>query len=968
MPTERTREELENSMGVAADRSSGAFRFFRGEGVPDNIAGQNAIEFESILRTPKSQRTPEQVRKLAGFVLDLKRKGTFEEAKQYVAPIVSLAPSSSGSMPVTPASPAAPARSQPLIPADTGFKQIDTSVEPAKAESTGTLEPAVPVLGHGSRISMPGTTLSSFPGAIATFEDPAARLPAWKEEAYKTLKEGYAGDLNKLREEIKAGRKPVPLEGPAGVRQQELYGTVQNIENAGTPEELDENLGFLVSQGNTLAKRLIPKVAKKMWSTSYEMPEYPAEKDTSVFGQGPLPIGTPQADSTTAMFFPNLTARRLSGQGKFSQGVGVLWDVLDMAPRAAIAALQGASTRDDLTFQQRFGRPDAYSTDAERFFDFTAGSALSGSPVKTLASSVPVLPRLAKGGAALLGRSKMVDRASKASPFIGDLASRILPTESAGRAATLFGDASKVRFADEGVSLFPGATRPTTGASMLPPTYGVGSDLTTGAIKAIPDALAYGAVPTAFLASESNIVNPNAASEAVTSAALGTLFPMALGGATSAIKGRAARLLNKAPEQNLTRYGEELMGPAATFKRMDEALQYFPPMGTEGDVELFQKVIRPALNEARKGATKQYDDALLGLAERSQGGPRVLGPRRELSEIYDNMFQSSPGTVNPVARGKGADNEYSRLMRRLQETESSVPNLVALRNDVMNYITERGGHIKVPKPGSEMDGARQFLDNLQREMSGTLDRVAQDAAENMSFMAQVTALESGHRGNAAAMFDVVGETEAGRAAFKKLADVSLWKKLLGADKAIPDIGREEALFQAIANARLTPLTRGKEFAQHIAQLNEMVDVLNATGVSKRGTLRDVLKDKDIAPDLRKRLEKALKGSTEWEFTDLDYITSSVARGVRDNVRRNVANRTNSEEFSRIYDDASTRAIAGNVERGLIAAAIASGSSITKAAPRAIVGGAAGPSSQFSPGLFEAGDEMTNEMSLFGGNN
>lgn len=914
---------------------------------------QDAKDFEDIVRVPKAQRTDAQLERQGDLMLRARSRGKDEELNSRMA---SRVPVTATGPVVTPA--------QNIIPKDSlsiAAPQSSTAVVPS---SSSVPEEEVSILGHGSRIPVPGSPsqrIESFPGAQESYASPEAGAKRWKEEAYSTLRANYGGDIDKLRSQIASGGQPAFLENEPGRRQRDLYTTVRDIEYAQSPEELGQALSQLSEQGNQIAGRLSTKVAQKLWYQD--------------------PSAEPREPEITEALFPNFSARRKTKQGATSQFMGGLWDVVGAVGRAPAAGIEHLAARDDLSYMQRLGTPDPYLTSPRRLAEFTMGSAISGPAVRGLAGvvggAVSPLTRAAVEG---IGRSKGMESLYSKSKVLGDVLGQALPTENLARATT-YGKAGReaMRFADEGVSLFPSVGRQLAPGAEMSTALSLPAQLAQSALSTVPSSLAYGAVPTAFLATE----NPDLAREGeVTSSVVGGLaVPAALGAGARLAGAGLNALAGRVDNKNLTRLGQELTaGPSATQARLENAYRIMPPSQSIEDVALFDRVIRPAVQEARRSVVGESREKAAEVGSRTRkpisiAGTEIvtsvapIGGARRFAEMADEMFALNPGQLNPVARGKGADREYTKLMNQLQEIPSGdAPGLIKFRNDIIEYLTSKGAHKKAPAAYSELDGAKQFLDNLQGQLSPVLREVSEGIAREMKEVVNASgvaaALEGGtFRSAVEKATERVAATEATRLqAIKDLSDQRTWQRLLNVDRALPDPGKEELLFRTIAQARLTPLTRSREFVESVANLNELVDLLNKALPGKKAFLQKARETADAS--LQKRIDKALK-TNEWQFEDLDYITSSIGRGLRDNMRKNVASRTPEarKTFNEAFNDSRVRALAGSAERGLWAAGFSLLDAASRAVPKAIGRGLA---TSGGPSFFRT-DESGLEMPVFGDN-
>ena len=211
-------------------------------------------------------------------------------------------------------------------------------------------------------------------------------------------------------------------------------------------------------------------------------------------------------------------------------------------------------------------------------------------------------------------------------------------------------------------------------------------------------------------------------------------------------------------------------------------------------------------------------------------------------------------------------------------------------------------------PGKEAD-AQKILDNLQSslEASGIKFPAGMETSDQLNLMeslkdpAQVDAM---HAGVASQAWDKATEAKQKIMSSQNLEKATAdFKKIYDLRDALPEQGKEEAVFRQAARARLDPFTRESELKTKVIKPlidlvgkpavkdkagkiiePEQIGLLNdpATGVDKRTFLTQVLKDKGSKLDetLVKRLKASIARSDKWELKDVDYLTPAVTRELR----------------------------------------------------------------------------------------
>jgi hypothetical protein len=455
----------------------------------------------------------------------------------------------------------------------------------------------------------------------------------WKTEARRTLQALYGGSYSKLAENVRnPNLKPVFPEynSPS----QHMYRMASALETTSTPAELEAAIAQMESEGNKILPTVMSQVNKKLWRRDYNQePVKPIttvapvtdRKDASapqgsaiklLGGEAQVAINADQDISewrkqdaganTMTTLFPNLSLRNKDPEaGWFAKSMGTIQDVGTIPTRAITAAMtQGFSPlAGDMTFAEEMGRPDAYSNPGERVFDFTASSLVPGA-------------LLNKGAKVIGSMPAVVNKLPKTSLFL--------------------------RNAEE---LTPAIYEPF--ASPAPAKIASAGQLAKDAIaRGAYEGGLYSIFPSSFLATEPERAAPGAKTESAAGMVAGIILGGALGGARSLLYNKTMPSLGLR-QQPLTPFGEEISSRYGSFDRLRDAGMGLAPTDSREGVQLFQNVIRPAVQDitsnigARRDAASSVFSGIQPDIELSMKPDTWLGSvSPEITSATDNLLNS----------------------------------------------------------------------------------------------------------------------------------------------------------------------------------------------------------------------------------------------------------------------------------------------------------------------------------------
>lgn len=486
----------------------------------------------------------------------------------------------------------------------------------------------------------------------------------WKTEARITLQALYGGSYSKLAENVRNPElKPVfPEYNSPG---QHMYRMASALETTSTPAELEAAIAQMESEGNKILPTVMSQVNKKLWRRDYNQePVKPVttvapvtdRKDASapqgstiklLGGEAQVAINADQDISewrkqdaganTMTTLFPNMSLRIKDPEaGWFAKSMGAIQDIGTIPTRAITAATtQGFSPlAGDMTFAEEMGRPDAYSNPGERVFDFTASSIVPGALLNKGAKVVGAVPAV-------------VSKFPKTSLFL--------------------------RNAEE---LTPAIYEPFT--SPAPAKIASAGQLAKDAIaRGAYEGGLYSIFPSSFLATEPERAAPGAKTESAAGMVAGIILGGALGGARSLLYNKTMPSLGLR-QQPLTPFGEEISSRYGSFDRLRDAGMGLAPTDSREGTQLFQSVIRPAVQDitsnigARRDAASSVFSGINPDIELSMKNNTWLGSvSPQITEATNNLL-NSPGLGLRTAAAKG---ETPSILLE-NSAKGSIPNTV----------------------------------------------------------------------------------------------------------------------------------------------------------------------------------------------------------------------------------------------------------------------------------------------------
>lgn len=383
-------------------------------------------------------------------------------------------------------------------------------------------------------------------------EQTASEISDWKTQALGTLRSVYKGDFDAFMSNVDAGKK---LKG-ANREQEELYGIVNNINDAVDASDLAYRMQNLKETGNKFAPYVERMVLRKTWQP---------EQQTMV-------------DAAGYAFFPN-TALRMDDPdaGYPTKILGGIQDVFSLPARLMTGVTEKLSPKGgDLTWTEAIGRPDPYSTGGERFIDFTV--------------SAPIPGKLIEKGVEFTGKA-----GAKLFPKVAEKV-----TEKMSNVPVI---KSMISETPQQAVIGPYLTGAKPALEVAP-----WEQISVDGIKGAVQGLEYGAVPALFTATNPEEASPKAFSDGVTTLAMAPLFGGVLGGIGGAGRAAASKLRTT---KDLTKWGDELTGGYRSFERMKKATQDMPLDDSRTGVQMIKDVDAAIESAITANATARNEAAKL---------------------------------------------------------------------------------------------------------------------------------------------------------------------------------------------------------------------------------------------------------------------------------------------------------------------------------------------------------------------
>lgn len=704
-------------------------------------------------------------------------------------------------------------------------------------------------------------------GAAGT-EQYTNEIATWKNNAVKILRGLYKGDFDAFMVGVLDPKKKPILDD--GGNKQQLYNAVKAVLtiDPSQPAQLqaiydlegNKYLDIVKTNSELSAFHRVPQQklmpgldAAKTGNAGAVAQGMAAAKDLSgVPGRVASNVGT----TAGRVLMPNLTLRSETGEGTFSRGVGALSDVLGFLPRVGTATVEGLlPTSTGTTWLERVGRPDPFSTTAERAVDFTASGAFPG---RIIANTV------AKGAAGL-------SRYQRTPQIIKDI------------------------------------TRGEDAQSAVLGPYLKGADIhrsyASRALAGAGEGAAYSTVPALTVATNPEQTNPDRGVEALTTLGAGTGF-----GAGAGVAGKfiANKLRPKDPE-HLSNWGQELLGGYGSLSRLGKAANN-PREPLTSSIQGVEQIagIKSSLSSLLESLGKERQDILAGSIS------PVVNPLTDFGTLASKSVSPKQqryidAILTKLTRDYAEDHRNPTL-EELMHMRTAAGKIVANTKGTEEAIPAAKvfGYIK-----DQMDKVAGKTRALQEIPEGGVMTAEQKASAEAFYQEQLNAAYDNMKHDESMWVDARGNkfdpktAPKGRLGYPinemdaDFAEEQMKQSLASLAKAVkapkipvssvsiqPALQKNyekfaqvlgelegwslsgenvESALSKVAQSRLDPLTRGASFKSAAESMDAILKMMNAYKVPKFDG-----KGKTV--------------SGEWEMSDIDYLTPAVIREVRKRIK------------------------------------------------------------------------------------